>query len=131
MEFQTGGFLPETPPDAGGEFAAPRSGFLFKVFRGFIFAELFFWIFCSIMADMSKEMIAIVAGFVTMMAGFIAVLAFLWSISRDIGDIRQQLGANTAAISANTAAIAELRGAMLAHVGGHSHSSKVAVSDSE
>ena len=127
MEFQTGGFLPETPPDAGGEFAAPRSGFLVKVFfRKTVFLPNF----CGRMTGMSKEMIAIVAGFVTMMAGFIAVLAFLWSISRDIGDIRQQLGANTAAISANTAAIAELRGAMLAHVGGHSHSSKVANSDS-
>ena len=55
MEFQTGGFLPETPPDAGGEFAAPRSGFLFKVFFR---KTVFLPIFCGRMTGMmSRELV--------------------------------------------------------------------------
>ena len=75
MEFQTGGFLPETPPDAGGEFAAPRSGFLVKVFFADFFSRnCFFWIFCSIMAGMMDKQSAILMVFLALIAGVTTVV---------------------------------------------------------
>ena len=131
MEFQTGGFLPETPPDAGGEFAAPHSGFLFKVFFR---KTVFLPIFCGRMTGMSKEIVATVLGAVAVL---VAVFMMAWVIRGDIAantaainELSRTVHSNTAAISANTAAIAKLEGALLAHVGGHSHSAKIATSDS-
>ena len=73
-----------------------------------------------------------------MITGFIVVVGFLWTIHSDIADMRERIGANTPAISANTAAISdmradisELRGALFAHVGNHSHGTKVAVAETE
>ncbi|MGI9296398.1 MAG: hypothetical protein ACR2QC_00695 [Gammaproteobacteria bacterium] len=64
---------------------------------------------------MSKELLAT-------LAAAAAILAVMWNISGEIGELR-------GAVNANTAAIAELRGIMIAHIGGHSHGSEVAVAD--
>ena len=58
----------------------------------------------------------------------IAVIVAVFMAAWHIGGM---VSANTAATSANTAAIAKLEGALLAHIGGHSHGTKVALAETE
>ena len=62
-------------------------------------------------------------------AVIVAIFMAAWVIRGDIAKNAAMIAGNTAAISQNTAAVAELRGALLAHIGGHSHSPKIAAAE--
>lgn len=60
-----------------------------------------------------------------------AIFAVAWTIRGDIAANGAAIAANGAAISANTAATAKLEGALLTHVGGHSHAPVIVADNSD
>ena len=64
-------------------------------------------------------------------AVIVAIFMAAWVIRGDIAKNAAMIAGNTAAISQNTAAVAELRGALLAHIGGHDSPQIAAAEDKE